>query len=1031
MKKLLLFVFPLLFITVISFGQVPNYVPTNGLVGYWPFNGNANDESGNGNDGTNNGATLTADRFGNVNSAYSFDGNTNIRIPIGDSDLGNEYTMALWVNLQNNSNEFPTYVHGINTSSNCPFICQQFNNFGVGTNHYQGIASGNTGTQLLALNTTAPNIWYNVVISTSSSAGSVFYINGFVVDTETALNFSVTGDSIQIGDGLNGATDNFIGYVDDIAIHNRALSESEIQQLYASCTSPITLNNLPDQTSCAGDLVTLTANATVLPEDNLVITGVFDGPLTGGTPKGVELYVLKDINDLSEYGIGSANNGGGTDGEEFTFPFASASAGEYIYLASDSTQFNNWFGFDADYVTSAVNINGDDAIELFYVSNVIDVFGDINLDGTGEPWDHVDGWAYRNNSTGPDGNVFVLNNWSFSGTNALDGELLNSTAASPVPIGTFTHAGNSAINTYTMDVTAAGSMDYTFAGDFSGADPAININLGDTLVFNVNTPGHPFWINTVQGTGASNGVAVANNGTSSNTITWVPTAAGTYYYNCEFHSMMTNTITVGAPAISYAWNNGVVNGVPFTPTASGEYIVIATGGVGCTATDTVNIIVNALPSVDAGTFLQICDGDTVTLSGAGATTYIWDNGISDGVLFTPSTTTLYTVTGTDANGCSASDTVSIDVWNLPLVDAGADQAVCDGDQATLSGSGATSYTWDNSVLDGVAFTPLSIATYTVTGTDGNGCVSSDQVEVSLNALPTVSAGTDVSVCTGDSAILNGSGAVSYIWDNGIMDGVHFIPVAANTYTVTGTDGNGCANTDQVDVTLNSLPTVGAGADQTVCEGDPVTVSGTGASSYTWDNGVSDGVAFNANTTTTYTVTGADVNGCENTDDLLVTVTPSPSVVAVAAADSVCVNLENVTLSGSPAGGVFSGNGVTDDRFYPPVAGVGSHDVLYSYTDPTTGCVGTDSLTMVVEECTGITENGQSNLSIYPNPTSDQITIDIKGYNGLVTVAVYDLQGRLLETTTNNVVSLRKHAKGIYVFKVNYGEVTEEIRVVRD
>ncbi len=401
------------------------------------------------------------------------------------------------------------------------------------------------------------------------------------------------------------------------------------------------------------------------------------------------------------------------------------------------------------------------------------------------------------------------------------------------------------------------------------------------------------------------------------------------------------------------------------------------------------------------------------------------------MLFTPSTTTLYTVTGTDANGCSASDTVSVGVWNLPLVDAGADQAVCEGNSVTLSGAGANTYTWDNSVLDGVAFTPLSTATYTVTGADGNGCVNSAQVEVTVNALPTVSAGTDVAVCAGDSAILNGSGAVSYAWDNGITDGVHFIPVTANTYTVTGTDANGCENTDQVDVTINSLPTVDAGADQTVCEGDPVTVSGAGASSYTWDNGVSDGVAFNANTTTTYTVTGVDANGCENTDNMVVTVTPSPTVVALAAADSVCVNWENVTLSGSPAGGVFSGNGVTDDRFYPPIAGVGSHDVLYSYTDSITGCVGTDSLTIVVEECTGITENGRGNISIYPNPTSDQITIDIKGYNGLVTVAVYDLQGRLLETTTNTNLSLKQHAKGIYIIKVSYGDITEEVRVVRD
>ena len=270
-----------------------------------------------------------------------------------------------------------------------------------------------------------------------------------------------------------------------------------------------------------------------------------------------------------------------------------------------------------------------------------------------------------------------------------------------------------------------------------------------------------------------------------------------------------------------------------------------------------------------------------------------------------------------------------------------------------------------------------------------------------------------------------------LWNNGIMDGVHFIPVAANTYTVTGTDGNGCENTDQVDVTLNSLPTVGAGADQTVCEGDPVTVSGTGANSYTWDNGVSDGVAFTANATATYTVTGSDGNGCENTDNMVVTVTPLPNVVAVAAADSVCVNWENVTLSGSPAGGVFSGNGVTDDSFYPTVAGVGVHDVVYSYTDPTTGCVGTDSLTMVVEECTGIAEVMNSSLIIYPNPTPDQITIDIKGYGGVINVNVYDLQGRLLETTTNNVVSLRKHAKGIYILKVSYGEITEEVRVVRE
>ena len=90
---------------------------------------------------------------------------------------------------------------------------------------------------------------------------------------------------------------------------------------------------------------------------------------------------------------------------------------------------------------------------------------------------------------------------------------------------------------------------------------------------------------------------------------------------------------------------------------------------------------------------------------------------------------------------------------------------------------------------------------------------------------------------------------------------------------------------------------------------------------------------------------------------------------------------------------------------------------------------------LIDHClqiSGITEGGiiNQNVNIYPNPTSDQITIDIKGYNGLVNVEVYDLQGRLLETTTNTIVSLKKHAKGIYILKVSYGEITEEVRVVK-
>ncbi|MEQ8705401.1 MAG: DUF5689 domain-containing protein [Phaeodactylibacter sp.] len=182
----------------------------------------------------------------------------------------------------------------------------------------------------------------------------------------------------------------------------------------------------------------------------LILTAVYDGPLPGGLPKGIEVYATADIADLSVYGVGSATNGGGTDGEEYTFPAVSASEGQYLYLTSgDGIAFQDFFGFAPDFTDetgAAVSINGNDAIELFFEGNVIDVFGEINVDGTGTAWEYQDGWAYRVDGTGPDGSTFVLGNWSFSGPNALDDEATNTGAAVPVPVGTYSPSGTAMIS---------------------------------------------------------------------------------------------------------------------------------------------------------------------------------------------------------------------------------------------------------------------------------------------------------------------------------------------------------------------------------------------------------------------------------------------------------------------------------------------------------------------------------------------------------------------------------------------------------
>lgn len=170
---------------------------------------------------------------------------------------------------------------------------------------------------------------------------------------------------------------------------------------------------------------------------SLLITGIIDGPLSGGLPKAIELYVLDDIADLSAYGVGSANNGNGSVGVEFTFPAVAATRGSYIYLSREAAGFESYFGFAPDFTSgSALAVNGDDAVELFLDGALVDVFGDASVDGTGTAWDYLDGWAARKPGSQPSA-TFDAAQWTFSGINATDGESTNAAAAAPMPIGSY------------------------------------------------------------------------------------------------------------------------------------------------------------------------------------------------------------------------------------------------------------------------------------------------------------------------------------------------------------------------------------------------------------------------------------------------------------------------------------------------------------------------------------------------------------------------------------------------------------------
>ena len=281
------------------------------------------------------------------------------------------------------------------------------------------------------------------------------------------------------------------------------------------------------------------------------------------------------------------------------------------------------------------------------------------------------------------------------------------------------------------------------------------------------------------------------------------------------------------PSIIYNWTNtNVAIGLPVA--GSGDILsFIATNLTndpiqatievtpelnGCDGiAQTFTITVHPLPDVEAGTDTTLCFEQSITLTATGANNYAWDNGVINGVELFPSSTIMYNVVGTDTNLCQNTDSILV-TYTLdlpPIVNAGMDTAICIGEDMLLAASGdAIIYLWNNGVIDGEVFVPGITNEYVVIGTAANGCVESDTVLVVVNPLPVIIAfASHDFICDGESTILWGEGADTYVWDQSVVDSIALIPSVTSTYTVVGFDLNGCTDTIEIEVIVNPLPDV--------------------------------------------------------------------------------------------------------------------------------------------------------------------------------------------------------------------------------
>lgn len=293
-----------------------------------------------------------------------------------------------------------------------------------------------------------------------------------------------------------------------------------------------------------------------------------------------------------------------------------------------------------------------------------------------------------------------------------------------------------------------------------------------------------------------------------------------------------------------------LNGVPFVPSeGTHKYTALSSSPDDCNFS--IMISATKVPEIKAHADTEAaCEGTEITVFGTGGDTYTWtgsgDIDPINGVPFTAEGgTNTYTVIGSILGCKGPADKITLVGAPMPIVTATATPTfVCLGESYSLSATGAVGYKWGGGITEGAPIMQTEPGTYThiVIGVSDVGCGDTTAVTVIVNPPATVNAGTDITVCKGDAVTLNATGVKTYVWSPMATNGVPFTPLTSVTYTVTGTDENGCKDTDDILVTVIDVPKITGAVITDEFFGDDgaidiTVIGGSGNYIYTWSNGM--------------------------------------------------------------------------------------------------------------------------------------------------------------------------------------------------
>jgi PKD repeat protein len=506
---------------------------------------------------------------------------------------------------------------------------------------------------------------------------------------------------------------------------------------------------------------------------------------------------------------------------------------------------------------------------------------------------------------------------------------------------------------------------------------------------------------------------------------------------------------------TFAWSPA---GLAVSPTSKNTFFELTTAtdiyvtadfGCGLTARDTITIQVTPAPSGTIIADTTVCIGDSIDLTASGGSNYSWVGGPTNTAWRVSPTTgpRNYTVIIDSTNGCLNGFTTRLSI-SSPAVVAFGDTTACTGKPVTVKSNGATSYSWSGGPATQEYTFEITQTEYkVVTGTNDKGCTISDSVLITADISPTLTPLSDTGACfTKFVTITANAVADNFLWSNGdTSKATRFQMLAPRTLTVIAKNANGCEAYDTLSVARYLRPNgvISPATDTAICQGTSLAVTASGGASYEWSNGENTATASLSPTQlTTYTVITRSAEGCEDFDDITVSVNPLPFArfSHKIFKDSVVFNNTSM-LATSYAWDFGDGQSSADLNPFNIYDTTGTYTITLTATND---CGDVDS-TITISVTVPVEINNISdlalwkNVNLYPNPTVSTLNYRIENQlYGEMNITVIDINGKVLQTVAqtkggnkiSGTLDLTSYTDGIYLIEFKLHNSVIRSRVVK-